>query len=154
MRRAIKNSILALLVLMTLGSCQEEVVPDALDPAELVAGRLAGTWGKPTKIITPENVPAEVFGAMRLVFTADGENKPSQFLAKDCPIVFSGTEATWQVTGTEHEAIVSLTGVTPVDEFRASVSSTTLTLNFHMGWENTDTGDTGRGDFSVTLSRQ
>ncbi len=154
MKLTIKSGLLLLLMLAGLSACKEEVFPVGLDAEQLVAGRLDGTWAKPTNIVTPDEVPAEVFGAMRLVFTTDETGYPSRFLAKDCPIVFAGTDATWKVTGSGDDATVTLTGVSPVDEFKAKVSSTALTLTFHMGWENTDTGETGQGDFSVTLARQ
>lgn len=154
MKRFNFPGFLLLLALLALGSCKEEEFPVGLDSEQLVAGRLAGTWAKPTQIVTPDDVPPEVFGAMRLVFTTDPSGEPAQFLAKDCPIVFAGTDATWKVEGNELDAKVSLSGVAPVDEFEARVSSASLTIRFHMGWENTDTGETGQGNFSVTLSRQ
>lgn len=146
----------ALLVLLVLGlnSCQDDPIVTTLDQEQLVPGRLGGTWAKPTKIMTPEGVPAEVFGTMRLVFTTDESGKPSMFLGEDCPIIFSGSAGTWSVTGTQEDAKVKLTGVTPVDEFNAKVSSGALVISFRMGWENTETGVKGQGDFSATLSRQ
>lgn len=145
---------LFLLLIIGLSSCKDDSLVTSLDPEQLVSGRLGGTWANPTHIVTPEGVPAEVFGAMRLVFTTDGSGKPSEFLAKDCPIVFSAPAGTWAVTGTQDDAKITLTGVTPVDEFSAKVSSGALTISFKMGWENTDTGVKGQGDFAVTLSRQ
>ena len=155
-RLKFKTGLIALFVLVVMGlsSCKDDALSEQMDPADLASGRLGGTWAKPTSIVTPEGVPAEVFGAMRLVFTTDEAGKPSQFLAKDCPIVFGSSAGTWAVTGTQEDAKITLTGVTPVDEFTAKVSSGTLTLSFKMGWENTDTKATGQGDFSVTLSRQ
>lgn len=154
MQTRLKLMALFVLVAMGLSSCKDDSLLAEMDAAELASGRLGGTWAKPTSIVTPEGVPAEVFGAMRLVFTTDEDGKPSEFLAKDCPIVFGGSAGTWAVSGSQENAKVTLTGVTPVDEFTAKVSSGTLTISFKMGWENTDTGATGQGDFSVTLSRQ
>ncbi len=155
-RLKFKSSIIALFVLVALGltSCKDDNLVTTLDGEQLVAGRLGGTWAKPTNIVTPAGVPAEVFGSMRLVFTTDGSGQPSQFLAQDCPIIFGPDAGTWAVTGTQEGAKVKLTGVTPVDEFDAKVSSGALIVSFKMGWENTDTKATGQGDFSVTLSRQ
>ncbi|MFC3198734.1 hypothetical protein ACFOET_14020 [Parapedobacter deserti] len=138
-----------------MSACKKDAIRQhGLDAEQLVAGRLDGTWANPSSIITPDDVPAEVFGAMRLVFTTDDAGYPAQFIAKDCPIVFSATAGTWGVSGNENEAKVTLTGVEPVNEFTARLSTTTLTLSFFMGWENTDTGDMGKGNFSVTLTRQ
>jgi len=103
---------------------------------------------------TPEGVPPEIFGAMRLVFTTNEEGLPDKFLAQECPIVFSGGASGWQATGDENDATIRLGEVGPVDEFNAKVTNTTLTISFHMGWENTETGETGRGDFRVSLNRQ
>lgn len=155
-RLRFKASLMALLVLVGVGlnSCKDDALVTTLDGEQLVAGRIGGTWAKPTNIVTPAGVPAEVFGSMRLVFTTDGKGQPSNFLGQDCPIIFGATEGTWTVSGTQDGAKVKLTGVTPVDEFDAKVSSAALTISFKMGWENTDTGVTGQGDFSVTLSRQ
>lgn len=144
----------ALAATLGVSSCKEEPLPAVPDAGQLVAGRLDGTWANPTNIVTPEEVPAEVFGSMRLVFTTDESGQPSEFLARDCPIVFSGTAGAWAVSGNESDGKVTLTGVTPVDEFDIKVSSASLTISFHMGWENTDTGEKGRGDFRVTLARQ
>lgn len=151
-----KISFLALMVLAVVGlnSCKDDQIVTKMDLEQLVPGRLGGTWAKPTNIVTPEGVPAEVFGAMRLVFTTDESGKPSEFLGQDCPIIFSGSAGSWAVSGTQEGAKVKLTGVTPVDEFEAKVSSSALTISFKMGWENTDTGVKGQGDFSVTLKRQ
>ncbi|WP_146202300.1 hypothetical protein [Dyadobacter jejuensis] len=151
-----KTSLLALVMLAVLGlsACKEDAIVTTLDPEQLVAGRLGGTWAKPTNIVTPEGVPSEVFGAMRLVLTTDELGKPSEFLGQDCPIIFSGEAGTWAATGSQDDAKVMLTGITPVDEFTAKVNSSSLIISFRMGWENTDTGVTGEGDFSVTLSRQ
>lgn len=145
---------LLMLVTLGLGACKDDVLLTPLDSEQLVSGRLGGTWAKPTNIVTPDGVPAEIFGSMRLVFTTDGSGKPAQFLGQECPIIFSGSAGTWQVSGTQDEASIQLTGITPVDEFKAKISSTALVISFKMGWENTETGVTGEGDFSVTLSRQ
>ena len=140
---------------LALGACEKDLVRDhGLDAEQLIAGRLDGTWGDPTAIITPNDVPNEIFGDMRLVFTTDTDGYPAQFSAKDCPIVFDSEAGTWSVTGTADSAKVSLAGVGPVDEFDIRVSATSLTLSFHMGWENTDTGEKGEGDFSVMLTRK
>ena len=150
-----------LLVLLVAGitgitACKKDKVDhEVLSPEQLVSGRLAGTWAVPSNMVTPSNVPPEVFGNMRLVFTTDDTGTPSGFLAKDCPIVFgnAGTGA-WTITGTQDSAMVKLTGIEPVDEFTVKVTSTSLTLSFYMGWENTDTKVTGEGNFKVTLARQ
>ncbi|HRN58070.1 MAG TPA: hypothetical protein PLL71_16545 [Agriterribacter sp.] len=149
---------LMLLMAGTLGiaSCtKDKLKHEVPGREELVSGRLAGTWAGPANIITPENVPEEVFGTMRLVFTTDETGNPSKFLAQGCPIVFGNAGAgTWTVAGTDDSAKVNLTGIAPVDEFNVSVTSSTLTISFYMGWENTDTKVTGKGDFRVTLTRQ
>jgi hypothetical protein len=140
-----------------LASCKKESLQQSgLNKEQLVAGRLDGTWTTPTNIITPENVPAEIFGTMRLVFTTDGAGNPSKFMAQDCPIVFgnAGNAGTWKVTGTQDSAKVNVTDYGPVDEFKVRVTSSTLTISFYMGWENTDTKATGKGTFQVTLTRQ
>jgi hypothetical protein len=147
-------SALLMMLVMGLGSCEDEDLKKTLDAEQLVSGRIGGTWASPSHIVTPEGVPPEIFGAMRLVFTTDNSGNPDEFLAKDCPIVFSGPAGKWTVSGTQEDAKIKLTGVTPVDEFSAKVSAGTLTISFRMGWENTETGVQGQGDFSVTLSRQ
>ena len=139
-----------------MGSCtKEKLQHEVLSPEQLVSGRLAGTWASPSSMVTPDNVPPEVFGGMRLVFTTDASGSPSKFLAQDCPIVFGTSGAgTWTITGTQDSALVKVTGVEPLDEFTVKVTGSTLTLSFYMGWENTDTKATGQGDFKVTLTRQ
>ena len=153
-----KTGLLALFVLLAVGltSCEEDITlpGGVMDSGLLVAGRVGGTWAKPTNIVTPSGVPAEVFGAMRLVFTTDPNGQPAKFLAQDCPIVFEAKEGDWTITGNQEKATIKLAGIAPVDEFSAKVSSNNLIINFKMGWENTETGATGEGDFSVTLSRQ
>lgn len=152
-----KRSLFALVAVCCLafGSCEKDLVRDhGLDAEQLVAGRLDGTWGDPTAIVTPDDIPGEIFGGMRLVFTTDNAGYPAQFSAKDCPIVFGSEAGTWSVTGTADAGKVALSGVGPVDEFDIQVSATSLTLSFYMGWENTDTGEQGKGDFSVTLTRK
>ena len=146
----------ALILMAGISSCSKEVIQtNKLVGDQLTAGRLDGTWGKPTNIVTPGNVPAEIFGSMRLVFTTDGTGNPSKFIAKDCPIVFTdGTMGSWKITGTADSAKVNLTGITPVDDFNVKVSSGFLTISFFMGWENTETKATGKGNFKVTLARQ
>ncbi len=154
--KTVLMTLAVLLVVIGASSCEKDILhPNTLNGDQLVAGRLDGTWGSPRDIVTPENVPAEVFGAMRLVFTTDANGNPSKFLAQDCPIVFgNGGEATWKVTGTEADAGVTLTGAGPVDDFKVKVTSETLVLSFQMGWENTETKATGKGNFQVTLARQ
>jgi hypothetical protein len=154
--RKFKTSLIALCVLVVIGlsACKDDNLVGSLDAELLVPGRLGGTWAKASNIVTPQGVPPEVFGAMRLVFTTDVSGKPAQFLAQDCPIIFGPDAGTWSVTGTQEDAKVKLTGVSPVDEFTARVSSGSLIISFRMGWENTETGVTGQGDFSVTLNRQ
>lgn len=139
-----------------MASCtKEKLRHEMLSPEQLVSGRLAGTWASPGNMVTPDNVPPEVFGGMRLVFTTDASGSPSKFLAQDCPIVFGTAGAgAWTVTGTEDSALVKVTGVEPLDEFTVKVTGSTLTLSFYMGWENTDTKATGQGNFKVTLTRQ
>lgn len=137
-------------------SCtKEKLKHEVLNPEQLVSGRIAGTWAVPGNMITPDNVPPEVFGGMRLVFTTDDTGAPSKFLAQDCPIVFGNSGVgSWAVTGTQDSALVKVTGVEPLDEFSVKVTGSTLTLRFYMGWENTDTKATGQGNFQVTLTRQ
>ncbi|HRP54923.1 hypothetical protein [Agriterribacter sp.] len=156
-----KLNLKLFLVLLIAGmagvaSCtKDKLRHEVPDPEQLVSGRLAGTWANPGNIVTPDNVPSEVFGTMRLVFTTDASGNPEKFLAQNCPIVFGNAGvATWTVTGTEDSATVNVTGVEPVDEFSVKVEGSTLTLSFYMGWENTDTKATGKGDFRVTLTRQ
>lgn len=148
--------VLLLAGIVGVTSCtKEKLKHEVLAPEQLVSGRIAGTWAVPSNIITPDNVPPEVFGGMRLVFTTDETGTPSKFLAQDCPIVFGNSGAgSWTVTGTQDSALVNITGVEPLDEFSVKVTASTLTLSFHMGWENTDTKATGKGDFRVTLARQ
>lgn len=150
-----------LLVLLVAGvtgsaSCTKDKLKHEVPPPEqLISGRLAGTWASPGNIVTPDNIPPEVFGGMRLVFTTDASGNPASFLAQDCPIVFGNAgAATWTVTGTQDSALVKIVGVEPLDEFSVKVTGSTLTLSFYMGWENTDTKATGKGDFRVTLTRQ
>ena len=156
-----KLNVKLFLVLLLAGiagftSCTKDKLRHEVASAEqLVSGRLAGTWANPSNIVTPDNVPPEVFGTMRLVFTTDASGNPAKFLAQNCPIVFGNAGmATWTATGTEDGAKVNVTGIEPVDEFSVKVTGSTLTISFYMGWENTDTKVTGQGDFSVTLTRQ
>jgi hypothetical protein len=148
--------VLLLAGIAGLISCtKDKLRHEVLSAEQLVSGRLAGTWANPGNIVTPDNVPPEVFGGMRLVFTTDEAGNPSKFLAQDCPIVFGNAGAgTWTITGTQDSATVNVTGVEPLDEFSVKVTGSTLTLSFYMGWENTDTQATGKGDFQVTLTRQ
>jgi len=145
----------SLLLILSLGACKKEMISGTeLDQDQLVAGRLAGTWAKPTQVVVPEQVSDQVFGDMRVVFTTDEKGYPASFIAKDCPIIFSNDAGSWKIAQADGKSKVLLTGVTPVDEMEAKISGTNLVLTFHMGWENTETGATGKGDFSVTLVRQ
>jgi len=148
--------VLLVAVIAGVSSCtKDKIQREVPSPEELVSGRLAGTWAVPSSMLTPDNVPPEIFGTMRLVFTTDAEGSPSKFLAQDCPIVFGNTGAgSWSVTGTQDSALVKVVGVEPLDEFTVKVTGSTLTLSFYMGWENTDTKATGKGNFQVTLTRQ
>lgn len=154
MKTIVNKGLIFFIVLICMLSCREENLHPIPDPDQLVAGRLSGTWANPSNIVTPEGVPPEVFGAMRLVFTTDENGYPNKFLAQECPIIFTGVDGTWSISGTENDASVTLTNVSPVDEFKAQITNTSLIITFHMGWENTETGETGRGDFSVTLARK
>jgi len=147
--------LVALIGTLGMSSCKKDLLqPGGLNQGQLVAGRIYGTWANPRDIVTPKNVPAEVFGAMRLVFTTDEAGNPSKFMAQDCPVVFGNTTGTWGISGDENKAKVTLISVEPVNDFDVKISSTSLTLSFFMGWENTDTKETGKGNFSVTLTRQ
>ena len=154
MKKHFGKSLGVLLVLLTLWGCKEEITHPIPDADQLIAGRLDGTWANPHNMVTPEGVPLEIFGAMRLVITTNESGLPDKFLALECPIIFSGGASDWQVSGDENDATIRLTEVGPVDEFKAKVSSKTMIVSFHMGWENTETGETGRGDFQVSLNRQ
>ncbi|MCO5240973.1 MAG: hypothetical protein M9904_13065 [Chitinophagaceae bacterium] len=157
MRLNVKFFLVLLIAgVMGLSSCTKDRLRHEMPDKELLlAGRFDGTWTTPGNIVTPGNVPAEVFGTMRLVFTTDESGNPLKFLAQDCPIIFGNTgAATWTVTGSQDDAKVNITGAGPVDEFTATVTSNQLTISFYMGWENTDTKETGKGDFRVTLIRQ
>lgn len=148
--------LVALIVVAGTSSCSKDTLhPASLNANQLIAGRLDGTWAAPRDIVTPENVPAEVFGSMRLVFTTDEFGNPAKFMAQDCPIVFGNTPAnSWTVNGNADSAKVNLTNIGPVDDFNIKVSSNSMTISFFMGWENTDTKATGKGNFKVTLARQ
>ncbi|MGV8880317.1 MAG: hypothetical protein ACOH2A_14955 [Sphingobacteriaceae bacterium] len=148
--------LVALIVVSGISSCAKDTLhPDSLNANQLIAGRLDGTWTTPRDIVTPENVPAEIFGSMRLVFTTDASGNPAKFMAQDCPIVFGITQAnSWTVSGVADSAKVNLTNIGPVDDFNIKVSSNSMTISFFMGWENTDTKATGKGNFKVTLARQ
>jgi hypothetical protein len=150
------KTVFIVLAAMIVSSCSKETLnPKALAGNQLMAGRLDGTWAAPRDMVTPATVPADVFGAMRLVFTTDAAGNPLRFIAHNSPIVFSNaTAGAWKITSTADSAKVSLAGITPVDDFTVKVSSNTLTLSFFMGWENTDTKATGKGNFKVTLVRQ
>jgi hypothetical protein len=147
--------LVAMIVVIASGCSKDLIRPNELSPDQLAAGRLDGTWTGPRDIVTPPNVPAEVFGAMRLVFTTEDSGNPSKFMAQDCPIIFGNTAAgNWSATGAGDSTKVKLTGITPVDDFKVKVSSTSMTISFYMGWENTETKATGKGNFRVTLDRQ
>jgi len=154
--RSVLIVLVALVLVAGVSSCAKDVLhPDNLSGDQLTAGRLDGTWAAPRDIVTPVTVPAEVFGSMRLVFTTDASGNPLKFMAHDCPIIFSNaTAGSWLATNTADSAKVNLTGVGPVDNFSVKVTASTLTLSFFMGWENTDTKATGKGNFKVTLARQ
>lgn len=154
--KGIYTLLAALIGLAGFSSCTKEILrPDVLSGNQLIAGRLDGTWTNPVDIVTPAGVPPEVFGTMRLVFTTDESGNPSKFIAQDCPIVFTNAvPGSWQVTAIADSAQVKLAGVGPVDDFRVRVSANSLNLSFFMGWENTDTKATGKGNFKVRLSRQ
>jgi len=153
-RRSLHALVVACCLVLASG-CNKDIIREhGLDAEQLVAGRLDGTWGDPTAVSTPNDIPSEIFGNMRLVFTTGADGYPVQFSAKDCPIIFGSETGTWSVAGTAEDGRVTLSGVEPVDEFTIQVSSTSLTLSFYMGWENTDTGEKGEGDFHVTLARK
>ncbi len=155
MKERYQMIILLMGLLVAFNACREESISmSTLDAEQLIAGRIDGTWTDPSNIVTPSSVPPEIFGNMRLLFTTDAKGYPAQFIARECPIVFSSSESPWSVTGTDSEARVLLPDVSPVDEMKVTVTSTSLTLSFYMGWENTETGETGEGNFSVTLTRK
>ncbi len=146
--------ILNVILISQLTSCKDDSLDDnSLDSEQLIAGRIDGTWANPDNIITPDGLPDEIFGDMELTFTTDEDGYPSLFLARNCPVVFSSSTSNWSVNQSD-STVVSLEDVSPVDEFTVEVSSTNLIISFYMGWENTDTGDTGEGQFSATLTRQ
>jgi hypothetical protein len=143
------------MLFVSFNSCkEEEIMTQGLDAELLVAGRIDGTWGNPSKIVVPDNLPHELFGKMRLVFTTDQDGYPSRFYAENCPVVFNSALSNWTLRNQDSASVVSLDKVGPVDSFKVNVSSSYLTISFYMGWENTDTKATGQGNFSVTLSRQ
>jgi hypothetical protein len=155
--RSVFIVLMALIVAAGVSSCSKDMLRPGgnLNANQLVAGRLDGTWTTPRDIVTPQSVPPEVFGSMRLVFTTDDAGNPLKFMAHDCPIVFTNaTAGNWSVTPTADSTKVSLTGVGPVDDFSIKMASNSMTLSFFMGWENTDTKETGKGNFKVTLTRQ
>lgn len=137
-----------------LYSCKEDTINRIVPKGEQITiGRLSGTWANPTKIITPEGVPSEVFGEMRLTFTTDNYGNPDKFLAKKSPIIFSEKPGLWEITGDDFNKVF-LSNVEPIDEFEIEITSTTLKIKFYVGWENTETGETGEGNFGVTLTRK
>lgn len=155
--KSVLVAIVALIIMAGASSCTKDVLHpnDNLTADQMAAGRLSGTWATPSGIVTPQGVPPEVFGSMRLVFTTQGPGTPLNFMAQGAPIVFTGaTAGTWSVTATADSARVKLKGITPVDDFNVKVTSKTLMLSFFMGWENTDTKATGKGNFKVILNRQ
>ena len=49
-----------------IASCtKEKLQHEVLSPEQLVSGRLSGTWASPSSMVTPDNVPPEVFGGFR-----------------------------------------------------------------------------------------
>ncbi|RYY37408.1 MAG: hypothetical protein EOP46_02780 [Sphingobacteriaceae bacterium] len=154
--RLIFNVLIALIVVAGTASCSKDVLrPNELSAEGLVSGRLDGTWTSPRDIVTPANVPSEIFGSMRLVFTTNEKGEPVKFIAHDSPIVFgTGAAADWTATAAGDSTSIKLTGVGPVDDFKVKVSSNFMTISFYMGWENTETKATGKGNFKVTLARQ
>lgn len=153
LRKSFAIAAFAALVLAFQSCKDESIIEHGLDAEQLAAGRIAGSWGSPSNIITPNNLPDEIFGDMRLVFTTDADGYPDQFIAKGSTIVFSSEAGNWSVDTSGDIPAVTLTDVVPVDEFTASAGSNSLIISFYMGWENTDTGETGEGEFSATLSR-
>lgn len=153
----LKLSIAMLSIVMLAGalnSCQDEsIIEHGLDAEQLVAGRIAGTWSLPTDIVTPGNVPTAIFGNMRLRFTTTKAGYPDKFIATGCPIIFSSEASTWSVTLTNEATDLTLSDVVPVDVFNVEVNSSTLTISFYMGWENTETGESGEGEFRANLKR-
>ena len=149
-------TLIALTFLISaLSSCEKQAILEhGLDEIQLAAGRVAGTWTSPSSIKTPDGVPSDIFGDMRLLFTTDKEGYPGKFVAKNCPIVFSSDAENWAITLKEDNNEISLTDIVPVDVFSFKVNASTLTISFHMGWENTETGEQGEGDFSATLIRK
>ena len=146
--------LLAITFFIVQNSCKEDIISEhGLDAEQLIAGRIDGTWANPTDIVVPDSLPDEIFGDMRLVFTTDN-SYPSQFYAENCPVVFSSSVSNWSVSQLDSTAVVTLEDISPVDSFIVKVNSSNLIISFYMGWENTDSGDTGEGNFSVTLSRQ
>ena len=154
--RSVLIMLVALIAIAGVSSCSKDTLHASnLSATQLVSGRLDGTWTTPTNIVTPATVPADIFGSMRLVFTTQKNGDPLKFIAHDCPIIFdNATAGTWAVTSTADSTRVKLTGVGPVDDFSVKVSSNFMTISFYMGWENTDTKATGKGNFKVTLARQ
>ena len=144
-----------LAILSMLSACEEDkVIEHGYDDIQLIAGRVAGTWSNPTNIVTPVTVPSAVFGDMRILFTTDENGYPANFIASGAPIVFSSIPGTWTVNQTSDKISITLSEITPVDDFNIEVNSSNLVISFYMGWENTETGEKGEGEFSATLSRQ
>ncbi len=144
------------LITLVYTACKEDAITEhGLDSDQLTAGRIAGVWENPSNIITPDDVPEEVFGEMRLRFTTDDQGYPDQFAATGCPIVFSTGASSWSLNVGNEVTTLMLADVVPVDSFNVvEVTGNALTLSFYMGWENTETGDMGEGTFGVTLTRQ
>lgn len=143
-----------LTLMIALVACETYTVQEhGMDDEQLSGGRLVGTWGEPHAIVTPDGVPAGVFGKMRLVFTVDDNGYPEQFYSTNAPIVFTSGVGEWRYTTEGDYSNITLDQTVPVDNMNVEVSSETLSISFFMGWENTETGETGQGDFSVSLSR-
>lgn len=153
LRKSCAIAVIATLVLAFQSCEKDKIIEHGMDAEQLAAGRIAGTWGSPSNIVTPENVPAAVFGEIRLLFTTNSEGRPDKFIARGCPIVFSDAASDWSISLTEDNVKVNLTDVVPVDEFKALANSSSLIISFYMGWENTETGETGKGEFKATLKR-
>lgn len=147
-------SIAIIMLVIVFQSCKEDtIIEHGFDAEQLAAGRIAGTWGSPSNIITPSDVPTAVFGEMRLLFTTNDEGYPDKFIAKGCPIVFSNGAGNWSISTNDNLINITLGEVVPVDEFKVSATGSSLIISFYMGWENTETGESGEGEFSATLRR-
>lgn len=152
--KQINNYLIALFLLLITAACEKDLSNESLiDRDQLAVEQLSGTWGRPFNVQTPGTVPPEIFGNIRLLFLTDASGNPTEFLASDCPIIFNNEQSHWSTSTTDSGIQIKLSEVGPVDNFSAILDGTTLTLSFYMGWENTETGATGAGDFQVSLSR-